>query len=479
MDRGGHRVKIFRRFRIVKSRRAFEISATMRWVASLFALGLMMALFHRLTAAGPLEARATLALGFLLLAGHLGGDLAKRIRLPRITGFLIVGFAVGPSWLGFVRADEVEALRFISQAAVALIAFAAGTELRLEALRRDRVALFRMSLGAIVVPFFIIALVVLSVSPWFPLTVHQSFGDAVAVALVLGVVAAASSPAVTMALMDELNARGPFARAILGVTVAKDVAVIVLFTVVLAVGQPLASAGALNVDVAWTTLVHLGASLATGALLGLIVAQYLKVVERDTPLFLVALAFITAELAELFGLETMLIALAAGFYIENFSRVEGERMVAALKRGALPVYVVFFALAGAGLHLEALGRLWPWVLLIVGLRAMALRYAGRWAGRSPAVTPALAQYGWLGLISQAGVTLGLATVARQAFPEWGVSLEALIVSMIAVHEVAGPICFRRALVRAGEVTESQDVADQAVEQPVAGGVAVPAPRGGV
>src|SRR6266566_1548335 len=113
----------------------------MRWVASLFALGLMMALFHRVTAGAPLEARATLALGFLLLVAYVGGEIARRVRLPRLTS------------------------------------------------------------GAIVFPLIAVSLVVLSVSPWFPLTRHQPLGDALVVALVLGTLAAASSPAVTMAMM--------------------------------------------------------------------------------------------------------------------------------------------------------------------------------------------------------------------------------------------------------------------------------------
>ena len=72
----------------------------MRRVASLFALGLMMAILHRATARELLEARATLALGFLLVTAYIGGALAERVRAPRITGYLLVGFAVGPPWLG-------------------------------------------------------------------------------------------------------------------------------------------------------------------------------------------------------------------------------------------------------------------------------------------------------------------------------------------------------------------------------------------
>ncbi|HZI22182.1 MAG TPA: cation:proton antiporter [Gemmatimonadales bacterium] len=445
-------------------------------IASLFALGLMMALFHRVTAAGPLEARATLALGFLLLAALLGGDLAQRARLPRLTGYVLVGLAVGPAWLGLVRRDEVEALQFIEDAAVALIALAAGLEIKLAALREGRVALARAAGGAIVFPFLAITLVVLSVGRWFPLTVHQPVGDVVAVAAALGTLAAASSPAVVVAMINELDARGPLARTLLTVTVMKDVAVALLFTLVLMLLRVLTSAGALNLAVAAGALLGLTVAVAVGGLLGFALGRYLKLVRRDTALLLVAAAFLTAALGRLAHLDGILVALAAGFYLENFSTVESERLRHELQRGSLPVVVAFFAVTGAGLRVGVLQELWPWVLLLVGLRAVSLRVGLRWAGRDPRVAPALAREGWLGLLSQSGLALGLAQVARRAFPEWGVSLEALVIAMIGVHEIVGPICFRLALARAGELTGGR--AD--VERPgdLAGGTVVAA-RGGL
>jgi len=427
----------------------------MRWVASLFGLGLMMALFRRVATGGgaPLEARATLALGFLLLAAHLSGGIAQRVRLPRLTGYLLAGFCVGPAWLDLVRAEEIEALRFIADAALALIAFAAGSELTLEALRQGRLALARLATGAIVLPFVVVTLVVWSVSAGFPLTVHQPWGDRLTVALVFGTLAAASSPTITMAVISEFDARGPFARSVLGVTVIQEVAAALLFTLVVAGSKALTSPGALNLAAAGTAAMHLVGSLAVGAVLGYVLARYLQIAQWDAVLFLVGVAFLAAVIAWLTGLETILIALAAGFYLENFSRFEGERLRSVLKHGSPAAYVVFFALTGAGLRLGGLATLWPWALLFVGLRVMSLYYGLRWAGRHPAVTPALASYGWLALISQAGIALGLAQLARRAFPEWGVSLEALLVAMMAVYEAAGPICFRQALIRAGEALE--------------------------
>ena len=429
----------------------------MRGLASLFALGLMMALFHRVTAGAALEARATLALGFLLLVAFVGGDLARRARLPRITGYLLVGFAVGPAWLGLVRRDEVDALRFIGDVALGLIALAAGAELALQRLRDQRVALARLVGGAIAFPFVVVTTVLLSVSPWFPLTVHQPLRDAVAVALALGAVSAASSPAVAMGMLGELEAGGPFGRTLLAVTVLKDVAVAILFALLVAAAKAVVSAGALNATVAGHALLALAASLAVGVVFGYGLSRYLSVIQRHTGSFLVAVVVVAAEVARLVRLETILVALAAGLYLASFAPVAGERVRHELKRGLAPVYILFFVLAGAGLRLSALAELWPWVLLLVGLRATSLRYGLLWAGRHPSVTPALAREGWLGLVPQAGSALGLAQVARRAFPEWGVSLETLVVAMIGVHELVGPICFRRALTRAGEITE--DIAD--------------------
>ncbi len=444
----------------------------MRWVMSFVALGLIMALFHRLTAAGPLEARATLSLGFLLLTAHLAGGLAARARLPRITAYLLAGFCVGPPWLGLVRADEVRALRFIADAAAALIAFTAGTALRLDTLRRDAAPLLRATAGSIAGPFLAVALVTLSVSPWFPITVHQPFRDAIPVALALGAAAAASSPALTMAMIDELDARGPFARALLAMTVAKDVAVIGLFSLVLVVGRAVGSPGTVNAGVAWTLLQRLGGSAAAGALLGLGVARSLRLVRRGPLLFLVALAFLAAQSARLLDLEPLLIAVTAGVVVANVFRLEADELVQRLRQHSLPVHVVFFALVGAGLQIGALQDWLWWILLLVGLRVWGLRYGLRWAG---SVMPALAREGWLGLISQGGIALSLAAAARGAFPEWKVSLEALIVAMIGVHELVGPVCARLALARAGELKEGAPSA----RSPDVGGGVVAAAGGGV
>jgi Kef-type K+ transport system membrane component KefB len=420
----------------------------MKRVGSLIALGLMMALFHSLAEAAPVEARATLAVGFLVLAAYLGGQLGQRIGLPLVAAYLIVGVGVGPGWAALVQPDEVAALRFFGDAAVTLIAFAAGGALKLDFLKTERVALTRITLGAMVVPFVAVTVVTLTVSPWFPLTAGRGggVGDTLAVALVLGALAAVASPVVTMGVIGEYGTEGKdrFAATILGTTVAQDVAALILFAAIGAVAEILTAGGGVRSDVIWPALGRLVGSPLAGVGLGFAVSHYRG---REAPLFLIGLGLVVAALARLAGLEPILVALAAGFYLANYGPARENRLLQTLEAGWLPLYAVIFALAGASVDVSALRELWPWVLLLVGLRFWGIKGGLRWAARNPAVTDDLARYGWLCLVSQAGVAVALAGVARRSFPAWGISLEAMVLVVIAVNQLVGPIAFRQALRR--------------------------------
>ena len=431
----------------------------MQWLLLLFAL-VLMAMLRRVAPLGPVEARATLSLGLLLFAAYVGGGIAQRsrLRLPRIVGYLIVGFVAGSGWLGLIRADEVQALSPIANGALALIALAAGCELDVRSLvlrGERRRTMLRMMTRGMAIPFVLVTLVVLTVSPWFPITAHQPFRDCIALALVLGAMAAIVSPTTTLALVTDIGAEGTLARTMVDLTSVQAVAGVLLLIIILAIAQPLATGGTVTPGIAVRGVLLLFGSIAAGAAVGLAAAQYLRVLrERYVEWVLLIAAFIVAQIVRLVQLDPVLVALAAGVTLRNVDpRSE-------LKRCAVPVYVVFFALAGASLDLEALAGMWPWALLLVGLRIHGLRWGARWAGGE------LAQYGWLASISQGGLAITLAALLRRAFPESNVSLEALLVAMIGMHQIAGPVCFQWALRRTGEVREREknerDVPETAV-----------------
>jgi len=435
----------------------------MQWLLLVVTL-VVLALLQKIARAagggggGPLEAQAALALGSLTLVAYIAGAIVQRFRLPRIIGYLVAGFIAGPAWLKLARGPELQALDVISSGALTLIAFAVGNELTLDPLRGERrIALLRIVAGAMAGPFLFVALVVLTVSPWFPLTAHQPFRDALVVALALGTMAAVSSPTLTWAVINDVGAEGPgpggpLARAMLDVSVLQDLAAVMLFVGVLALALPLGSGGAVRPGVAAQALLILGGSIVAGIGLGVATTQYLRVIQHHLVWLLVVFAIVVAQLVRLTGMDAALLGLAAGCALRNVAPEHSERVRTELKRCAIPVYVVFFALAGSNLRFDALADMWPWALLLVALRVTGLWGGLRWAGTG--VSADWINYGWLGLVSQGGLAVTLAAVLRRAFPEWNVTLEALLVAMIGVHQLAGPICFNWVLRRAGEVTQS-------------------------
>ena len=472
----------------------------MQWLMLAFTF-IVWTVLQRLArgAGGTVEARATLALGLLIVAAYLTGTIAQRFRIPRIIGYLAAGFIAGPAWLGLIRGDELAVLDTIASGALALIAFAAGGELSLDALRGpspQRTTILRMTAGAMAVPFIAVTLVALTVSAWFPLSAHQPFADALTIALALGALATVASPAITWAVITDAGANGPVSHTVPDVTIVQDLAAIAVFVVMLAITGTLASHGAVTPGIAVGALVVLGGSLLAGAALGYAAAQYLRVIQGPLGWVLLVFAFLVSQALRLAGLDPVLVALAAGVMLRNVPQagMASERVRNELARCAVPVYVVFFALAGSNLRLGALAEVWPWALLFVGLRAVGFWAGLRWAGRHGTISSDLVDYGWLGLISQGGLAITLAALLRRAFPEWNVSLEALAVAMIGVHQLVGPICFHWALRRTGEITRVEETHDResaggrgstgstAATPPVAGGAGGPGgtagPEGG-
>jgi len=453
----------------------------MQWLM-LVVTFVIMALLQRLVRSlgGPLEAHATLALGCVTLFAFVAGTIAQRFRLPRIVGYLIAGYVAGPAWLRLLHADDLQVLGPIATGALALIAFAVGSELTLDALRGERrQTVLRIATATMAVPFLAVAFVILTVSPWFFLTAHQPFRDALVVALALGAVAAVSSPTLTWAVITDVNASGPMSRTTLDVSVAQDLLAVLLVTMILVLALPLGSQGAVRPGVATHSLLILLGSIVAGITLVLALAQYLRVIHGRLAWVLVVTAFVAAQAVRLLGLDTVLVALAAGCALRNAAPRESERVRDELKRCAIPVYVVFFALAGSNLQLGILDDLWPWALLLVGMRALGLWGGLRWAGRHPTLGADWARYGWLGFVSQGGLAVTLAAILGRAFTEWNVSLEALVVAMIGVHQLAGPLCFQWVLRRTGEVTGEVPVGDTPGTTEQAGRTTVLAGNGSV
>ncbi len=408
---------------------------------------------HHFTAGAPLAARATLALGGVVLAAEIGGRLALRLGLPRVTGYLTAGLLMSPAWLSLVRTDEAQALAFVSDAAIAVFALRAGLAWRGAAGNDSGSAgLGRYLTASIVTPLVLTAAVVFALHSWFPLSVHQPLGDAAAVALAVGALTVVAAPALAWATLYDAPRAG-LADALLRLHALRDTAAIAVFAVVLVLSRVVASAGTLRADAWWTGLLPLAGSVVSAALLVWLVSRTRRLVGGTPGMYALAVA-VGAAVAGLSGqVEVTLAALLAGIGL-TYADPETAGMVRRHfdARGEL-LAAGAFALLGVRLDVSSVADVWPWMLLLIGLRGLGLYWGGRWAGRRMLVAEDLAKSGWLGLISQGSLGLLLAATGRRAFPEWGVSFEGLAVGLVALHAVVGPVCMRQALARRPALTE--------------------------
>jgi Kef-type K+ transport system membrane component KefB len=435
---------------------ALELRApTTRTVGRLLTLvviALLAALFQYLGRRPGLTGN-TMLLGFLLLAAFVAGEVAREVRLPRITGYMVIGLLFGPHIMGLLPQTAVTDFRLINDVALSVIALQAGGELRFHRVHDRFRSIALITFFQIVIVAAGTTLVVSLGRDLVPFLADAPFRSIIAVALIFGIVAVAKSPATTIAVITEMRARGPLTDTVLGVSVFKDVIILLLLAVVLPTAAVLANP-TLGFD--FTQLEEISLSivmaLGLGCVVGLSIMLYLKHVRVQPILFVLAAAFGVVELAHGLGLESesyILMGMAAGFVVQNLS-VQGAKFIDALEANSLPLYALFFALAGADLELGVVPQIWRAALLILVAR-LALTYASTTLGAVAAGDSLIIRrYAWMGFLAKAGVTLGIAHIVRERFPEWGEPVAAIIIAMVAVNQLIGPPLFRLAIVRAGE-----------------------------
>jgi Kef-type K+ transport system membrane component KefB len=242
------------------------------------------------------------------------------------------------------------------------------------------------------------------------------------------------------------------------------VVVVVLATAIM-FARPLITAGsAISVD-DFNVLGHeiLG-SISMGTTLGLLLAMYLRLVGGQLILVLMALGFgVTAGLKYV-QVDPLLTFMTAGFVVQNLSN-QGEKLLHAVEQMGSVVFVLFFATAGAELDVPLLKQAWAIALALCFLRSLFTFIFSRLSARIAGDPPVVRKWGWAGLVSQAGLALGLGIVIEGAFPGIGTPFRSLVIAAVAINEMIGPVLFKLALDRTGESSSAAPVARPSLPPP--------------
>ena len=412
-----------------------------------YAAGSFVPSGQRITGSG-----AALAFGFLLVAALQVAEIADAVRFPHLTGYLLCGLFFGPEVIGLITREMVADLSLIKGTAVGLIALLAGCELNFKKLRPRLREITMVSL----LTFFTTAGLLFGLFYWIsgqlPITASMTPLERAAVALVGANVLAAFSPSVVIAVISETRAQGPLSELCMAIVVLADLGIVITFAITSSFSRSFfpSAGGAAGIG---GIVTHIGGSILIGLLFGVLLAIYVRRVHRGTGLVVFALMFIAAEAGRVLHLDPLLVGLAAGLFVENISNVTGEEVVASMKPVTLPTFVIFFAVVGAEIHLHAFLHVAPFALLAALVRAGGI-FAGSHLGvRAGRVEPSIGRLVPLGLLPQAGVAIALAVLVLNGFEPWGRVLGTVLLGSIVVNELVGPVLFRFALARAGEIRE--------------------------
>lgn len=422
----------------------------------LLAIGGMMQAARSFTSDTSL-AGTELAFGFLLLSAYFTAKIVNRFGLPKLTGYLISGVIAGEFVLGFVDHSMTETLKIVSDTATAILALQAGAELQLKSIKPVAKTLRGITLFAVIGSMFTIGGALFLMRPLLPdIFAKLDFVPSLVVCLAIGVALSAQSPAVVMAMLSELRAEGPLSRTLLASVVVADLTVITVFSAVLAITGAVIGG---NIDILGTTLEvawELLGSVAFGILIGMVIGRYLRHVATGAVLFALMVCITVAEIAPKVHLDVLIVLLAAGIFLRNFSKADATQLLHKFETAQLPVFLVFFALAGS--HLD-IYKLWTYLLpvaIIALTRATSFFIGARFACRITNAEPVVTQYAWFGLVPQAGLALALATVLRTNFASsFGNGAAIILLGVVGFNECIAPVILRVMLMRSGEAGKKE------------------------
>jgi trehalose 6-phosphate synthase len=406
-------------------------------------------------ASGAIEPPTTaLALGFTLILALVTGEFLRHFRLPRLSGYLLFGVLIGPYLGNVITGPMAGQLQTINGIATALIAFIAGLTLNFERIGRRIVGITRMlaaTLGVAMLGLFAVAWLAWA---WLPVAPEATGLAKIAMAALVVIIVISFSPTMTAAVISETGARGRLSDLVLAMVVLADLVVLVLFSLAMQLARGVLSEGAgANVNILVQLAWEIGGAAAFGCLVGALFALYLRYVAREVTLVLLGVCALLSQVGATQRFEPLVAAVAAGLVIQNVAVPQGDALKVAIQRGALPVLVVFFVSVGTSLRLDALVATGFVAIALVAVRLALIRLGVAVGLRISGVDRQSGVYVWTGLISQAGITVGLASVLAAEFPTWGRQVQILLIALIAIDELLGPPFFRIGLSRAGEIDE--------------------------
>ncbi len=398
----------------------------------------MSALLHSFSR----ETQILLSLGIILISGFLMTRLTKLVHLPNVSGYIVAGIVIGPSVLGMIPAELVEHMDFVSDIALAFIAFGVGRFFKRETLRQTGASVLLVTLLESLLAGGLVSGVMLWLFHLDP-----------AMSLLLGAIATATAPASTVMTIHQYHARGEFVNALLQIVALDDVVCLLVFSVAAAAVSAM-DTGALSIGSVVLPVICNLAFIGVGALFALVLSRLLSPRRSTENRLILAVSFLLAlsGLCTIFDLSPLLSCMVFGAVYINVSH--DQELYQQINVFTPPIMLLFFVVSGMSLDLQVLSD-FGLVGIAYFFTRIAGKYLGAWLGCFfTRAHKKLRTYLGAALVPQAGVAIGLAYLSQRILPAAiGDVLMSVILASSVLYELIGPACAKFALLRSGAIQE--------------------------
>ena len=397
-----------------------------------------------------------LILAIALFAGLLSTKLMKLVKLPNVTGYLIVGLLLGPHLINIIGEKEIDSFSFLIEIALGFIAFSIGGEFKIENLKKigKNVFLITFVQAFLALVFVDISLIVFGL-------IQGTLQENLPLILVLGAVATATAPAATLMVIRQYKAKGKLTDTLLLVVALDDAFGLVLFAISLAIAKVFAIGGVITfTSIALMPLLEIVVSLGIGTVLGLILSLATRFFRSraNRLIWMITVVFTGVGLAQIFPIpvSSLLLCMMLGAVFCN-TKNDSLMILGDMERWTPPLFMLFFIISSAELDLTVIP-----IVGAVGVIYLIARSAGKYFGTylgSVIVKEdkSIRNYLGLALLPQAGVAIGMAKISSEALPKYSAQILAVVLCATLFYELVGPGITKFALKKAGDIQSETPV----------------------
>ncbi|PXV86317.1 transporter (CPA2 family) [Lachnotalea glycerini] len=394
-----------------------------------------------------MENRIIVETALMLLTGLLFGRLAKFLKFPNVTGYLIAGLVLGPSLLNLIPSSMVDGFGVISDIALAFIAFSIGCEFNLNYYRKVGIAPIIIAISEAMGAVIIVTIVLIIC------------GFDVKLSIMLGAIAAATAPAQTIMVINQYKAKGPLTSLLLSVVAIDDAVALIGFGFATTIVKMMSSN--LNTNILISILSPV-AEIMISFIIGLVTSLFMKLIFRwfkktsNRECIIIAVVLLTYWMAEYFHGSALLACMTLGAVLVNIY-AETDGVVKIVDHFTPAIFMIFFVISGAGFEIAALPAIGMIGILYVVLR-VAGKVFGAWlGGKLTKQEDKICKYLGPTLMPQAGVALGLIVVASKMVPDYAAQIRVIILCSTFIYSIIGPIAAKFALEKSGEIVINKTV----------------------